>query len=671
LRRLLFLSLAVASAAAAAALTDGQLFSSLDLSRPGLQNVAAAVAQHATDHDRTAAKHALAEYYRHRETPRYYIALGEKANPKPTRPDISVGERALRHEFVSIGYPHTFGPVIDWHFDKTAEPGSKYAPNNEWTWQLNRHAEWLGLSRAYRDTGDEKYAREFVAEMTAWAAACPMPSDAANVARSAWRTIETGIRAADVWPELWYRFVPSPAMTDDALIEFLKAYVDHARHLMAYHTTGNWFAMEGNGLFHVGVLFPEFKDAPQWRETAAGWIYNEMNNQVYPDGVQIELSSGYHHVSQRNFLMVYQIAKLNDVTLPPDFLKRLEKMYEFDVYGAGPERAIPGVQDGGFFNVRRTLEEAATLFPDRQDFLWYATDGQKGKPPAETSHAFPYAGYYVMRSSWDSDARWLWFDGGPFGYGHQHEDKLEIMVTAYGKRFLVDPGNFTYERSKWRSYFIDSPSHNVVLVDGQPQRRRGHPREEYVVKEPLAHVWESKPAYDYVEATFDEDFGGAVKRAVSHRRAVLFIKPDIWVVLDTLTSNDGKEHTYDALFHFDGKVKADGVRLVTQDEGEPNLTVAARPDPGLTLKIVEGQEDPVQGWLPRGISSVRPAPVGIYTEHGATTNILYVMAPSPKGAKEPVKSVEALGGDPMSARITLTNGKVYQVHFHPGKTPEW
>ena len=646
-------------------MTDEQLFSSLDLARPGMQSIAAALAQH----DPAAARHALAEYYRHRETPRYYIALGEKANPKPSHPDISVAERALRHEFLSIGYPHTFGPVIDWHFDKTAEPGSKYAPNNEWTWQLNRQNEWLGLSRAYRDTGDEKFAREFVAEMTAWTEACPMPSDAANGPRSAWRTIETGIRAADVWPELWYRFVPSPSMTDDALIAFLKAYIDHGRHLMAYHTTGNWLAMEGDGLFHVGVLFPEFKDAPAWRDTAGGWIYNEMNNQVYPDGVQIELSSGYHHVSQRNFLMVYKIAKLNDVPLPGDFLQRLEKMYEFDVYGAGPERAIPGVQDGGYFDVRRTLEEAATLFPDRQDFLWYATNGKKGQPPAETSHAFPYAGYYVMRSSWEPDARWLWFDGGPFGYGHQHEDKLEIMLTAYGKRFLVDPGTYTYERSKWRSYFIDSPSHNVVLVDGQSQHRAGHPRTEYVVKEPLPHVWESHATYDYVEAAFDEDFGGQVKRAVSHRRSVLFIKPDLWVVLDTLTSHDGKEHTYDALFHFAGKVKSDGLRLFTQDEGEPNLTITARPDPGLTLQIVEGQESPLQGWLPQGISSVRPAPVGIFTVHAATTNILYVLAPSPKGVGDPVKSVEAIAKDRLSARVTLTNGKVYQVQFNPGKPP--
>ena len=187
-------------------------------------------------------------------------------------------------------------------------------------------------------------------------------------------------------------------------------------------------------------------------------------------------------------------------------------MYDFDVYAAMPDRRLPGVQDGGYMDIRRPLGEAARLFPERKEFLWYATDGKEGEPPAKTSYAFPYAGYFIMRSGWEPDACWMLFDGGPFGYGHQHEDKLNVIVHAYGKLLLVDPGNYQYERSKWRQYFIDSAAHNVVLVDGQPQRRRGRPRSEYVVKEPLPHVWATAPEYDYVEATFDEGFGGEVKQ---------------------------------------------------------------------------------------------------------------------------------------------------------------
>jgi hypothetical protein len=612
-------------------------------------------AQTLTDSDlATGDRHAIAEHFRNRAKPVY--------NLPTVRADLARADRALRHEFESIGYPHTFGPVIDWHFDKTAEPASKYAANNEWTWQLNRHAEWIALARAYRQTKDEKYAREFVTQVLGWVKDCPMPRDAGNAPRSAWRTIETGIRAGQVWPELWYSFLHSPSMTDDALLTFLQAYVNHAHHLMAFHTTGNWLAMEGNGLYYTGVLFPEFRESAEWRATAAKWIYDEMNNQVYPDGVQIELTSGYHHVSLNNFLSVYKIAKLNDQPLPPDFLKRLEKMYDFDVYGAMPDRRLPGVQDSNYLDIRRALEEAAGLFPDRADFRWYGTGGREGKPPSETNHAFPWAGYYVMRSGWDPDARYLWFDGGPFGYGHQHEDKLQIIVEAYGKLLLVDPGSFAYERSKWRNYFIDSYSHNVVLVDGQPQRRRGAPRETYIAKQPATAVWGD----DYVEATFDENFGGEVKTSVTHTRAVLFVRPDFWVVRDLLRAKDGNPHTYEALFHFDSKVKAEGLHVVTQNAAEANLTVAARADDGMSLKIVEGQEDPVQGWLPAGMSGVRPAPVAIFTARGVTKEMLYVLAPSPNGAADPIHSIRGVNDAPGVSLITLADGRVFEVRFQEG-----
>jgi hypothetical protein len=179
-------------------------------------------------------------------------------------------------------------------------------------------------------------------------------------------------------------------------------------------------------------------------------------------------------------------------------------------------------------------------------------------------------------------------------------------------------------------------------------------------------IWKTGGDTDYAEATFDENFGGDVKRSVTHTRAVLFVKPGFWVVLDTLTASDGKAHTYDALFHFDAKVKANGLRLVTQNPGDANLTVAARPDAGLSVRIAEGQEEPVQGWLPAGLSRVRPAPVGIFTASGVKQQMLYVLAPSPKGAADPVKSVEALGSDPRAARISFTNGRVYEVRFGHG-----
>lgn len=647
-------------------MSDADLFEALDLGLPELENVDKAYKAG----NMTAAKHALADYYRNRTNVKWYFPAGEMANPKPINPNLEAAERAMRHEMRSIGINYQFGPTIDWTFDVTRAPGSIYPPNNEWTWQLNRHSEWVALARAYRDTGDEKYAREWVMQMTQWVRDNPVPADAGNGARSAWRTIETGIRAAGPWPELWFRFLKSTSFSDDALLTMLKSFYEHAEHVLPHRSTGNWLAMEANGMYHVGILFPEFKQAKTWRDEAMKSLYAELDNQVYPDGVQIELASGYHHVSLSNFLGAFRIAKLNKVAVPDDYLKRLQKMYEFDVYGASPDRRLPAVQDSGAYDIRRDMREAAELFPDNAQYKWFGSDGKEGSPPPHTSHAFPYAGYFMMRSGWQSDANYLMFDGGPFGYGHQHEDKLNFIVSAYGKTLLVDPGNYQYESSKWRNYFIDSPSHNVVLVDGLPQRRRGKPREQYVVKEPLPHVWVSAPDYDYVEATFDEGFAAPVGQSVSHTRRILFVKPDYWIVCDTLSSKDGKPHRYESLFHFDSAVQADitARRVTTTGKDTPNLAIVARPDANLKLQIIEGQQEPVQGWLPNAnISSVHPAPVAVFTSEGAgDTHQIYVLSPTRIGEANALLKVETVPGNSLAARLFWRDGRVQEVVFSEG-----
>ena len=647
-------------------MSDEELFEALNLNLPGLQTVAKAYKAG----DMATAKHALAEYFRNRSNVKWYFPAGEMANPKPQNPNLTDAERALKHEMRSIGINYQFGPTIDWTFDVTRAAGSTYAPNNEWTWQLNRHSEWVALARAYRDTGDEKYAREWAAQMTQWVRDNPVPESAGNGARSAWRTIETGIRGAGPWPELWFRFLKSPSFSDEAILTMVKSFYEHAEHILPHRSTGNWLTMEANGMYHVGVLFPEFKRAATWREEAMKSLYAELDNQVYPDGVQIELASGYHHVSLLNFLGAFRVAKLNNVAVPDDYLKHLQKMYEFDVYGASPDRRLPAVQDSGAYDIRGAMREAAELFPDNAQYKWFGSDGKEGAMPPHTSHAFPWAGYFMMRSGWQSDANFLMFDGGPFGYGHQHEDKLNLIVSAYGKTLLVDPGQYQYETSKWREYFIDSPSHNVTLVDGLPQRRRGAPREQYIVKEPLPHVWISTPEYDYAQATFDEGYAAPVGKNVMHTRRVLFVKPDFWIVCDTLSSKDGKPHRYETLFHLDAPVQSDETarRVTTTSKDTPNLTIAARPDAALKLQIIEGQQQPVQGWLPNSdISSVHPAPVAVFSSEGkGETHQIYVLSPAKTGQENALLKIEMVPDNPLAARIFWRDGRVQNVVFTDG-----
>jgi hypothetical protein len=489
-----------------------------------------------------------------------------------------------------------------------------------------------------------------------------VPSKADNKAFSRWRTIEAGIRMGSVWPEVYHLFLASKSFDDDALILMVKSEVEHALYLMQFHMKGNWLTMESNGLYHVGALFPEFSEAKNWRETALGRLYAELSIQVYPDGAQIELAPGYHGVSVQNFLGPVNLVPLTGFEVPKDYLAMMEKMFDYFLFSMQPTRRTPALNDSGAGGVERWMETAAKLFPEREDFRWVATDGKQGKAPAERSYRFPYAGQFILRSGWDRNALWLCMDGGPFGFGHQHEDKLGVTVTAFGQSLLVEGGVYTYDASEWRRYVLSSRAHNVVLVDGLEQNRKKGLAENFVVKTPLPQVWETAEPFDHASAVYDEGWGPKAERLIKQTRHVFFIKPDLFVIADELEPKDDQPHTYEALFHLDAEdVKVDGLQVVTQNKG-PNLTLMAFGAECVT--IVKGQKDPVvQGWLPdssSGYGGIRPIPTAIYRKRAqGRTLMLYALYPSATPAPCPVKELQFADS---TLKVLFVDGSEKSLH---------
>ena len=83
------------------------------------------------------------------------------------------------------------------------------------------------------------------------------------------------------------------AVTDDVLVDWYKSVWEHGWRLRNFHRTGNWLIMEMNGLAQIGILYPQFRDAPAWKAYAYARLVDELEAQVYPDGFQVELSTGY------------------------------------------------------------------------------------------------------------------------------------------------------------------------------------------------------------------------------------------------------------------------------------------------------------------------------------------------------------------------------------------
>jgi len=639
-------------------MTDEELFNSLNLALPGLDDARKAVEAK----DMPAARRALAAYLRNRKPARWYY------DPREIDRNIShnggAADKTVAGKICVISIWHEFPDgKIDWFYNPTtARPG--LAMDCEWQWQLNRMGFWGELGRTYWATGDEKYAAAFVDHLRSWARQCPRPDSSGNTYPSPWRTIESGIRMGYSWFDAFNRFLLSPSFTDDDVCLFVKLCLEHSVHLRKHPTTGNWLTMEMNGLYTVGAVFPEFKDAAEWRGFAISSLHEELNRQFLPDGAQVELTPGYHQVALQNVLALPQKARIMDLQdeIPPDYVTLTERAFEYNLYLMTPDRDLPRFNDSWHVNVRSSCANAVELFPKRDDFRWIATDGKEGKQPAGTSHAFPYAGYYVMRSGWETDANYLCFDAGPLGYGHVHQDKLNLVIWSYGRQTLFDSGGGSYERSKYRSYGTDTFSHNTVLVDGKPQRRGSKNRWDNVSTVPLKVRFDTTSAWDYCIGKYEEGYGDAGYRPASHIRQVLFIKPDMFLTVDTLTPADDREHDYQARWHLlttsTSHDSASGV-VVSADKNAPNLAVVPLMTEGLEVRCVSAQTEPeLLGWHLEKDKETQyvPATTVTHSIKGAGVKRLLTML-------LPLKA----GAQPILAKSGKHDGREFNARFDDGR----
>ena len=579
-------------------MTDEELFAELDLSRPALRAVAAAVEAQ----DYAKARKALARYFRNRRDVQHNYPQGTVLDRSF---DTRTADQICRH-FV-LG--QQLGPDLDWR----ANPIGYL----EWMHAFNRHGFLVELVGAYRTTADERYAEKLGYLISTWTKVSPVPVGNNGGGDPAWETLSTACRINRVWPHVWFALQDSPAFAEDTRIDMLKSFYEHAEHLVPYPTGCNWLVAESQAMATVGILFPELRKASSWRNAGMKRLDREMARQVYPDGAQFELTAGYHWMCASLFTDIYELAIRNGYGFSHEFAQSLERMYEYLMHVTRPDGTRPSFNDASGMDgsAREALARGAKLF-ERADFQYVATDGREGTEPSQRSHAFEYAGHYVLRSGWRPADRYAIVDAGPFGSAHQHEDKLSLELYAYGTPFVVDPGIASYLDDPWTHHARHTAAHNTILVDGKGQNRRGNlERGEHAPNRPQPNLWASGTALDLLMSQYEDGYTDLDKAQVAaHHRAVVFVKPDYWLVWDVVEGRG--EHTLEALYHFMPMIVQieEGTKIArTNRLGRPNLELLPfLAAPALEAEVVCGSQDPVQGWVVSGGQLV-PAPVVRYS----------------------------------------------------------
>lgn len=579
---------------------------------------------------------------------------------------------------VTAEIPKTKDGGWNWHY---TGPES----DDEFGYELNRHTYFIPLLEAYRATGNSDYARKFDLIIRDWTLHNPLPEkdhaiwrvhrindtsqlDWRDIGEVVWRDLEAGVRLGESWLAAFWGFQQSDVFTPAARLLMLGSIINQAEYLKNYHKKNhNWTTMEMNGLGLAGLLFPEFKQAEKWTTYAISTMEKELNQQVYPDGTQTELSTKTQWVALNRFEMLRDHFLNSGQTVPESYTKRLEEMYRYLARSMRPDGHQPLNNDSDREDLRPRIRTAAEKF-NRPDWLYIASNGKKGeRPKGLSSSVFPWAGIHIMRGGWAPNSHWSYFDTGPFGTGHQHTDMLHLSIHAHGRDILVDGGRFTHENyfsfdpATWRGYFRSSFSHNVILVDGYGQRDAPTKAKD-PLREGIDYV--NTDTFDYATGTFSSGFGKGtgnwftpeVMADAEHTRAVLFLKSKYWLVVDRIKPE--RPSSIEVLWHFapDVSVHLQGEQAVSVDPNKGNLRIVPlnQHSRRWNVKSVRGQTEPhIQGWYSETYGSKQPNATIIYSAdiEGQST-FAWLLLPSL--GKVPNAEAKIVESDEQSESVTIS-----------------
>lgn len=536
----------------------------------------------------------------------------------------------------------------------------------EWAWALNRHYPTRDLLDAYLKTGNPQYARYIDLFTKDWIISS-WPYPAVKSTTAMWRGLEVSFRVK-VWSQVFFQLWNTKLISPATQLLILSSVPQHAHYARNFHAQGNWLTMEISGLATVASSWPEFKESPSWMNYSTETMVASMKNQVYPDGVQTELTSSYHHVALSNFSQFAELCKKSNILLPEYYTKTLENMWNYLALTMRPDGFGLLNNDADLINNRDNILKAASAY-NRPDWNYIATNGKSGsKPKAGPSYIFPYAGQLISRSDFGTDAQWSFFDIGPWGSGHQHNDKLHLSVAAYGRDLLVDGGRFAYRgevANKFRKYATGSSSHNVILVDG-----KGQGNGPTLTEAPLdENLYTINKDFDYGSGTFDKF--SEIQGLFSHTRSMVYVHGKFWVIADQVKTD--RPRKIENLWHWHPEciVETGENSIVSTRNKRGNLEIIPVGASDWKVTQVKGQETPtIQGWYSKEYNTYEPNTTTIYSRQ-LKSDETFVWILWPSEGKAPEVQAGILSRDAGSVKIRVTEpGKGYwdiQVPFQNSK----
>ena len=444
-----------------------------------------------------------------------------------------------------------------------------------------------------------------------------------------------------------------------------------------------------SALVMTSRIFPEFEGVKGIQEQADIGMADYAKGMYYEDGAQMEQSFNYNIASNdeaKRMLMTY-----GDDSEKPAWFDLLQKRTDmFDKMMAAlssPLGGLPGLASYMPPNTPAVWNDKKALTKLQSSIR---TDTGKN---AFTSIAFPYAGYYIMRSGWDIiNDIYLSFIGSARARGHMSPNTNTIEVVAYGRKLLTYGGIPWYDKTfapasqikeyeQLNSYFSATYKNNTVIVNGMSQdiTNKDNTIIQTAREQTYPARWLSSVSYDYAEGVWDGGYRNASGKkitGVDHSRQVIYIRnAGLWIINDTMINSSNVKNTYSQMWGFTPKVvalKAEGFTneqvmideknncIMTRDPSGPNIWLYNFSPDAFEYKKYYGSKEPPQylGWFASSFSGEKYPKVDVHVNWSDEKPMLTAIIPT-RDANSPVVMKKDLSeGDISGFEMTMSDGMI-------------
>lgn len=394
---------------------------------------------------------------------------------------------------------------LDWNLDLAT--GHRYPATHwsrveyrtggdpKWLWELGRHIHVVHLARAWRLTGDDRYADTAARHLRGFLDQAPRDTGIH------WRVgLELGLRMISwAWIVEFLRgsHVCTPELGRDLLASADGQMAWLERYPSLYSSANNHRLGELAGLVVGGLAFPELPRAEERHRAGVEGLGAELAAQTHPDGVNAEAAVYYHAFVLDLCTAAVSVMVRGGRAVPESVARPVLAMADVTGTLCSDRMTLPAIGDNddavavelmsstdeaerlrSRFRTVSALLGTATARRDGgidEQTIWLCGDrAVEATPHLPGSAVFPAGGLAVLRRRDDRGEVRAVLRAGPFGlgpiYAHAHADQLSLCLSVAGEEAIVDAGTFTYYgEQRWRDFARSTAAHSTVRIDDRDQ----------------------------------------------------------------------------------------------------------------------------------------------------------------------------------------------------------